>query len=48
MEMGFAIQWLERYDEIKPLVDYETLKNTCSAWDTHRSSNDVVEDNSGV
>ncbi|MCJ1236200.1 hypothetical protein MMC14_004178 [Varicellaria rhodocarpa] len=48
VEMGFAIQWLERYDEIKPLVDYETLKNTCSAWDTHRSSNDVVEDNSGV
>ncbi|KAL1625475.1 hypothetical protein SLS56_007369 [Neofusicoccum ribis] len=46
---GFAIQFIERYDEIKALIDYDTLENTCSAWDTWDSGSDIVQgEDSGI
>ncbi|KAH7057218.1 multicopper oxidase [Macrophomina phaseolina] len=45
---GFAIQILERWDEISPLIDYETLEGNCNRWDAYVSVSDVVQDDSGV
>ncbi|KAJ5630645.1 uncharacterized protein N7484_010745 [Penicillium longicatenatum] len=47
-EEGFAIQFVERYDEIKALIDYDDLKSNCASWDTYESSSSVEEDDSGV
>lgn len=33
-ERGFAIQFVERYDEIGPLIEYEKLHSNCKTWDT--------------
>lgn len=45
---GFAIQILERWDEISPLIDYDTLESNCNAWDAYVDANSVVQDDSGV
>ncbi|EOD46054.1 putative multicopper oxidase protein [Neofusicoccum parvum UCRNP2] len=45
---GFAIQILERWDEISPLIDYDTLNDNCQAWDSYVSANSVMQDDSGV
>jgi len=45
---GFALQLVERYDELAALVDYETLEAGCAAWDTYVAAGDVVEDDSGI
>jgi len=45
---GFALQIVERYDEIAALIDYDTLNSTCAAWDTYATANSIVEDDSGV
>jgi FtsP/CotA-like multicopper oxidase with cupredoxin domain len=45
---GFALQFVERWDEITALIDYDTLNSTCTAWDTYTTADDVVEDESGV
>ncbi|KZF22459.1 multicopper oxidase [Xylona heveae TC161] len=47
-EMGFAVQFVERYDEIKPLIDFDVLNSTCSAWDAWQDANNVVDDTSGI
>ncbi|RDL37517.1 uncharacterized protein BP5553_04950 [Venustampulla echinocandica] len=48
LKEGFALQLVERRDEILPLIDYETLNQTCTAWDAYTRSHVVVEDGSGV
>jgi FtsP/CotA-like multicopper oxidase with cupredoxin domain len=45
---GFALQLVERYDEIAALIDADVLTNTCSAWDTYATANDVFAEDSGV
>lgn len=47
-EEGFAIQFVERYSEIKSLINYHTLKENCASWDTYESSSSVAEEDSGV
>ncbi|KAJ5898494.1 hypothetical protein N7504_008782 [Penicillium tannophilum] len=47
-EEGFAIQFVERYNEIKSLINYHTLKENCASWDTYESSSSVAEEDSGV
>jgi Multicopper oxidase len=43
-EEGFAIQFLERYDEARKLIDYDTLNSTCEAWDAYVDENSVEQD----
>ncbi|KKY22076.1 putative multicopper oxidase [Diplodia seriata] len=45
---GFAIQILERWDEIEPLIDYDVLEDNCNAWDSYVEANSVEQDDSGV
>jgi FtsP/CotA-like multicopper oxidase with cupredoxin domain len=45
---GFAVQFLERMDEIPALVDAESLDGTCSAWNAFQASAGVEQDDSGV
>jgi FtsP/CotA-like multicopper oxidase with cupredoxin domain len=45
---GLALQLLERETEIPALIDYATLNSTCAAWDAYMTTDDIVEDDSGV
>ncbi|KAF4309198.1 putative multicopper oxidase protein [Botryosphaeria dothidea] len=45
---GFAIQIIERWDEVSPLIDHDTLESNCNAWDAYVDANSVVQDDSGV
>ncbi|KAF1344333.1 Cupredoxin [Delphinella strobiligena] len=45
---GFAIQFIERYDTLKDLIDGDALESNCAAWDTYQTAEDIVEDDSGV
>lgn len=45
---GFAMQWIERQDEITGLIDYDSLESTCSAWETYAEEYSVEADDSGV
>jgi len=45
---GFALQLVERIDEIPALTDYDTLNSTCTAWDTYVDESGVVSEDSGV
>ncbi|KAJ6006465.1 hypothetical protein N7451_004409 [Penicillium sp. IBT 35674x] len=47
-EEGFAIQFVERYGEIRSLIDYDDLKDNCASWDTYETSSSVAEEDSGV
>ncbi|KAJ5527875.1 hypothetical protein N7513_012034 [Penicillium frequentans] len=47
-EEGFAIQFVERYNEIKALINYDDLKENCASWDTYEASSSVAEEDSGV
>ncbi|KAI0816756.1 putative extracellular dihydrogeodin oxidase/laccase [Xylaria sp. FL0064] len=45
---GLAVQVLERESEIADLLDGDTLNSTCTAWDTYQTTDDVVQDDSGI
>ncbi|KAH9889738.1 multicopper oxidase [Xylariomycetidae sp. FL2044] len=45
---GFALQFIERYDEIADLVDADTLQNTCSNWSDHVEAVALEQEFSGV
>lgn len=47
-EEGFAIQFVERYSEIKSLIDYDNLHANCKTWDTFENGLSVKEDDSGI
>ncbi|KAF7585885.1 hypothetical protein BBP40_009936 [Aspergillus hancockii] len=48
-EEGFAIQFVERYSEIRDLVDYDSLPENCQNWETYQSGKAfAIEDDSGV
>jgi hypothetical protein len=45
---GFALQLLERESEMSALMDVTNINSTCANWDTYKSDDDVVQDDSGV
>lgn len=47
-EEGFAIQFLEQYDEARALIDYDTLNSTCEAWDAYVEESSVEQEDDGI
>lgn len=47
-EEGFAIQFVERYSEIKSLIDYDNLHANCKTWVAFENGLGVEEDDSGI
>ncbi|KAJ5267743.1 hypothetical protein N7478_010551 [Penicillium angulare] len=47
-EEGFAIQFLERYEEARELIDYSSLHSTCKAWDKYVNTSGVEEEDDGI
>ncbi|OTB09364.1 putative multicopper oxidase [Hypoxylon sp. CI-4A] len=45
---GFALQFVERYDEITALTDTDTLSDSCSTWSSFQSSSGIGQDDSGI
>lgn len=46
---GFALQFVEREEEIAGLVDGERLREGCAGWETFQESgNGVEQEDSGV
>ncbi|KAM3428027.1 hypothetical protein MY4824_009093 [Beauveria thailandica] len=48
VEMGSALQILERADELSALVDQDGLSKGCDAWSAFQRDNNVIQDDSGV
>ncbi|CAK1359430.1 Laccase-2 [Cercospora beticola] len=47
-EEGFALQFIERYDEIAALYDEDKLNDTCSAWNDYVGVSGIMDEGSGV
>jgi FtsP/CotA-like multicopper oxidase with cupredoxin domain len=45
---GFALQFVVRQDEIRDLIDYDTLSDTCSTWSSYQSAQSIEQEDSGV
>ncbi|CAG7948550.1 unnamed protein product [Penicillium nalgiovense] len=45
---GFALQFLERESEIKPLIDRRALGDNCASWTAYDRAFDIDQENSGV
>ncbi|KAI1387162.1 multicopper oxidase [Hypoxylon trugodes] len=45
---GFALQFIERYDEIAGITDADTLTDTCSSWSSFQSDKGIGQEDSGV
>ncbi|KAI0546190.1 multicopper oxidase [Xylaria curta] len=45
---GFALQFIERYDEIAALTDSDSLTSNCDAWSTFQDSSSITQEDSGV
>lgn len=45
---GFALQFIERYDEISALTDSDTLESNCEAWTSYQEENGIEQEDSGV
>ncbi|PVI01802.1 laccase-like multicopper oxidase [Periconia macrospinosa] len=45
---GFALQFIERYDEITPLLDTASLNQNCAAWREHEEAFGIEQEDSGV
>jgi Multicopper oxidase len=48
IEEGFALQFIERYDEIQDLIDYDGLQDVCEPWIAYDQANNIVQTDSGV
>lgn len=48
VSQGFALQFVERADEIPDLIDQDKLNSTCSAWSSYQSDNSIVQEDSGI
>ena len=48
INMGLALQFIEKRDEIKGLIDYKSFEKTCAAWDQYDLSQQIVQEDSGV
>ncbi|KAF2160971.1 multicopper oxidase [Zasmidium cellare ATCC 36951] len=47
-EEGFALQFIERYDEIASMYNTTTLETGCSNWEAYTDETDLVDEASGV
>lgn len=47
-EEGFAIQFLERYEEARKLIDYSALHSGCKAWDEYVEESSVEQEDDGI
>ncbi|KAF2765815.1 hypothetical protein EJ03DRAFT_385072 [Teratosphaeria nubilosa] len=47
-EEGFALQFVERYDEIAALYNRTELEAGCQAWDSWQNGDGLVQDDSGI
>jgi len=45
---GFALQFVERADEIEDLIDDQSLEENCAAWKAYNATYNVQQDDSGV
>ncbi|KAE8322351.1 Cupredoxin [Aspergillus sergii] len=45
---GFALQFLERTDEVVGTIDYDLLQDTCESWITYDELHNIVQEDSGV
>ncbi|KAI1100367.1 multicopper oxidase [Jackrogersella minutella] len=45
---GFALQFVERYDEIASITDSDSLSSTCSTWSSFQTSEGIGQDDSGI
>ncbi|KAK4233278.1 laccase precursor, partial [Achaetomium macrosporum] len=45
---GLAIQFVERQSEARELIDYESLSETCAAWETWQTSDGLVQEDDGI
>ncbi|KAK0107229.1 hypothetical protein ONS95_003931 [Cadophora gregata] len=45
---GFALQLVERIDDIAAITDYDTLNSTCAAWNSYVDESGVESEDSGV
>lgn len=48
MSEGFALQFLERVDEIADTIGAISVDDTCSTWSTFQDSNGIVQEDSGI
>ncbi|KAF6831824.1 extracellular dihydrogeodin oxidase laccase [Colletotrichum musicola] len=46
--LGFALQLIERPDEIAAITNTETLNSTCANWEAYASEGNVHQEDSGV
>jgi hypothetical protein len=47
-EKGLAIQFVERYDNRKSLIEYEKLHSNSEIWNTSENGMNAEEDDSGI
>jgi hypothetical protein len=45
---GFALQFLEREEEIDPLIDFDVLQENCASWNTYDSTYNIDQEDSGI
>ncbi|CAI7666690.1 unnamed protein product [Penicillium discolor] len=45
---GFALQFLEREDEIEPLIDRQALGENCDSWNAYDAAFNIDQEDSGV
>ncbi|KAF2248064.1 multicopper oxidase [Trematosphaeria pertusa] len=45
---GFALQFVERYDEIVALTDADSLESNCDTWTSYQEEYSIEQDDSGV
>ncbi|KAH7067626.1 laccase-1 precursor [Paraphoma chrysanthemicola] len=45
---GFALQFIERYDEIAALTDSDRLTSGCETWETYEHTYAIEQEDSGV
>ncbi|KAL4914974.1 multicopper oxidase-domain-containing protein [Aspergillus aurantiobrunneus] len=45
---GFALQFVERYDEIAGILDQEQLRETCDLWNGYDAEYDIPQHDSGI
>ncbi|WPH03581.1 Laccase-2 [Acrodontium crateriforme] len=47
-EEGFALQFVERYDEIADLYNATALSDSCATWSTYDTEAGIEQDDSGI
>lgn len=45
---GFAMQFIERYDEIAAITNSTRLDDNCDTWTTYQTENSIEQEDSGV